>query len=200
LGDETRVQPHRDGTLWSEIGIIRLMKRNLDSIDKLYCVTFNTAAGWVGLLASSQGLLQSTFPFKSRELAGMSLGKNSSRAVHSPEYFKDTCREYEAYFEGNRVEFSCSLDLRRATLFEQSVWGTARVIPYGQTQSYSWIARQIGKPQAPRAVGQALGRNPLPIIIPCHRILTSDDKLGGFGGGLDMKKYLLALEGNRIKF
>jgi methylated-DNA-[protein]-cysteine S-methyltransferase len=74
------------------------------------------------------------------------------------------------------------------------VWEITRLIPYGETRSYAWVAEQIGQPRAVRAVGQALGKNPLPIIIPCHRVITSNGKLGGFGGGLEMKKRLLSLE------
>jgi len=74
------------------------------------------------------------------------------------------------------------------------VWQATRLIPYGETRSYLWVAVQIGKPGAARAVGQALGRNPLPVIIPCHRVIASDGGLGGFTGGLVMKRRLLELE------
>ncbi|GAI87660.1 unnamed protein product, partial [marine sediment metagenome] len=73
-------------------------------------------------------------------------------------------------------------------------WEETRLIPYGETRSYAWVAKQVGKPKAARAVGQAMGSNPLPIIIPCHRVITSNGKLGGFGGGLEMKRQLLSLE------
>jgi methylated-DNA-[protein]-cysteine S-methyltransferase len=80
------------------------------------------------------------------------------------------------------------------------VWEKARLIPYGETRSYMWLARQIGKPQAARAVGQALGRNPLPVIVPCHRVIASDGSPGGFTGGLHRKKMLLKLEGLAGRF
>ena len=82
-------------------------------------------------------------------------------------------------------------------MFQREVWEATRLIAYGEARSYQWVAGQIKKPKATRAVGQALGSNPLPIIVPCHRVLASDGKLGGFTGGLDMKKNLLHLEGLR---
>jgi len=84
--------------------------------------------------------------------------------------------------------------MRYYTTFQQAVWRAAMAIPYGETRSYSWIAKRIKNPKAGRAVGQALGVNPIPIIIPCHRVIDATGGLGGFSGGLGMKKRLLALE------
>ncbi|MBN1692717.1 MAG: MGMT family protein [Dehalococcoidales bacterium] len=95
---------------------------------------------------------------------------------------------------GQRVDFPDKLDLQGATDFQRKVWEATKQIPYGQTRSYEWVAKQVGKPGAARAVGQALGKNPLPVVVPCHRVITCDGKSGGFGGGLAMKKRLLALE------
>jgi O-6-methylguanine DNA methyltransferase len=79
--------------------------------------------------------------------------------------------------------------------FQRAVLTAIQKIPFGETRSYGWVARAIGKPRASRAVGQALGANPIPIIIPCHRIIASDGSLGGYGGGLPLKRKLLTLEG-----
>ena len=79
-------------------------------------------------------------------------------------------------------------------LFRRLVWEATRLIPYGETRSYGWVAKQIGKPHAARAVGQALGKNPFLIIVPCHRVIAGDGTLGGFGGGLEMKQTLLEME------
>ncbi len=98
------------------------------------------------------------------------------------------------YFAGARITFDLPLDLRQATDFQRAVWNAAAKIPYGETRSYAWIAKRIGRPKAARAVGQALGANPVPVIIPCHRVITSVGRLGGFTGGLRMKKRLLAME------
>ena len=92
------------------------------------------------------------------------------------------------------MDFPDKLDLARATRFQQDVWQITRTIPYGETRSYAWVAGQLGLPMAVRAVGQALARNPLPIIIPCHRVVGSHGGLGGFRGGLEMKRHLLNLE------
>ncbi len=159
-----------------------------------YYVIFNTAAGWVGLMGSTAGLKRSTLPQPSREKAISALGIDINKTALSQEYFKHLIKQFQDYFKGRRVDFPEKFDLRQATVFQHKVWSAARQIPFGQTRSYQWIARKIGKPGAARAVGQALGKNPLPIIIPCHRVLNSDGKLGGFSGGLAMKKHLLALE------
>jgi methylated-DNA-[protein]-cysteine S-methyltransferase len=105
--------------------------------------------------------------------------------------------QLRAYFDSRRIAFDIPLDLKRLTAFQLSVLQTARRIPPGTTWTYGQVAHAIGKPKASRAVGQALGRNPVPIVIPCHRVVASDGSLGGYsgGGGLESKKHLLVLEG-----
>ena len=99
-----------------------------------------------------------------------------------------------AYFQGRRKSFSLPLDLSAGTQFQRKVWRALQRIPYGKTKSYGEIAREIGSPQAARAVGMACGRNALPIIVPCHRVVAHGNKLGGFSSGLWWKKRLLAIE------
>lgn len=102
-------------------------------------------------------------------------------------------RQLDEYFASKRKEFE--LDLApRGTEFQLAVWNALRTIRYGQTRSYSQVAQQIGRPAAVRAVGAANGANPLPIVIPCHRVIGSSGSLTGFGGGIDMKRRLLDLE------
>jgi len=105
--------------------------------------------------------------------------------------------QLQAYFAGERSGFDVELDLSRLTSFQLSVLQAARRIPTGSVWTYGQVARTIGKPKASRAVGQALGRNPVPIVIPCHRVVASDGSLGGYsgGGGVDSKRWLLHLEG-----
>jgi methylated-DNA-[protein]-cysteine S-methyltransferase len=170
------------------------MKRKPNSNQSLYYVIFETNAGWVGALASSKGCLAISFPEKTEKLAKQALGDSVSQASCSPQHFKELIREMQAFYRGENPVFSSEIDLSGATAFEQAVWQATKSIPHGQTRSYSWVASRIGKPQAARAVGQALGRNPLPILVPCHRVLAKNGGLGGFGGGLEMKKYLLDLE------
>ena len=148
----------------------------------------------MGLKASGAGLTQLVLPKSSEQVASRSLGIDFNGVHPSPERFVDLMERLQAYFTGQRVVFHDALDLRSATEFQRKVWQTARQIPYGETQSYGWVAERMGKPDAARAVGQALGRNPLPVIIPCHRVVAGGGGLGGFTGGLEMKKYLLYLE------
>jgi O-6-methylguanine DNA methyltransferase len=102
--------------------------------------------------------------------------------------------ELAQYFEGRRSYFSIPVDLEPLPAFQKCVLDAAARIPFGQARSYSWIARAIDRPRAVRAVGTALGRNPVPFIVPCHRVLRSDGSLGGYGLGLDLKRRLLELE------
>jgi methylated-DNA-[protein]-cysteine S-methyltransferase len=109
----------------------------------------------------------------------------------------DAIRQLDEYFAGTRREFE--LDLApQGTPFQLAVWNALLAIPYGATASYGDIARSVGRPNAVRAVGQANGRNPLAIVVPCHRVIGSDHSLTGYGGGIDRKRFLLALEGAAI--
>jgi methylated-DNA-[protein]-cysteine S-methyltransferase len=101
------------------------------------------------------------------------------------------------YFSGQRHTFDLEL-APRGTPFQLAVWNALRDIPYGDTISYAELARRIGKPAAVRAVGAANGANPIPVIIPCHRVIGSNGTLTGYGGGIERKQWLLALEGRRL--
>ncbi len=104
----------------------------------------------------------------------------------------------DSYFKGKQTDFS-DLPLNpQGTLFQQHVWRTLLTIPWGETRSYKWLAEQVGNPKASRAVGMANGRNPIPILIPCHRVIQQDGALGGYTGGLDIKRYLLGLESHPL--
>jgi len=103
-------------------------------------------------------------------------------------------RQLDEYFDGRRRTFELPL-APAGTPFQQAVWQALSAIPFGQTRSYAQLAAQVGKPTAVRAVGAANGRNPLPIVVPCHRVIGADGTLTGFGGGLPTKQFLLALEG-----
>jgi methylated-DNA-[protein]-cysteine S-methyltransferase len=100
------------------------------------------------------------------------------------------------YFRGEREDFDLPL-APRGTAFQVAVWQALRKIPYGSVTTYRWVAEQVGNPQATRAVGAANGKNPLPIVIPCHRVIGSNGTLTGFGGGLEVKQRLIALETRR---
>ncbi len=110
----------------------------------------------------------------------------------------ETARQLREYFNGQRTKFDLKLDFS-GTQFQKSVWSALLTIPYGETRSYSQIARQIGRPAAVRAVGAANGRNPISIVAPCHRVIGSTGELTGFAGGLETKAFLLAHEGPQTR-
>jgi len=110
--------------------------------------------------------------------------------------FPEAVEQLESYFAGELFEFELALDLV-GTHFQRSVWAALLTIPYGETRSYGEIAIQIGSPGASRAVGLANGHNPIGIIVPCHRVIGANGSLTGYGGGLDRKRTLLALEKSR---
>jgi methylated-DNA-[protein]-cysteine S-methyltransferase len=134
-------------------------------------------------------------------LTGLNMCQRRGKPARGPEagwqrddsVFQAAFEQLEAYFSGRRRNFD--LPLRMAgTPFQHQVWEGLRAIPYGETLSYAELARQIGRPGASRAVGSANGRNPVAIVVPCHRVIAADGTLGGYGGGLDRKKWLLELE------
>ena len=156
---------------------------------------FETCLGWMGVVGSPNGLRRVIWPQKSREavigqLRHLGLPVEGGDATD----LGDLTDRLKRYWDGEPVRFLDKLDLAGTTTFQQRVWRVTRTIPYGETRSYAWVAARLGSPKSARAVGQALGRNPLPIVIPCHRVIGSDGGLTGFGGGMAMKKYLLRLE------
>ena len=116
--------------------------------------------------------------------------------THAPEKIEPYARELSEYFGGNRRKFTFAVDLR-GTPFQVKCWRALLDIPYGETRTYADIARTVRKPQAFRAVGMANNRNPIAVVVPCHRVIASDGTLCGYGGGLDIKQKLLELEGAR---
>jgi methylated-DNA-[protein]-cysteine S-methyltransferase len=154
----------------------------------------NTSLGWIAIMGSASGLLDVTLPRPSSQEALKLLGEMTNYATWSPDRFEDVVGRLRRFLSRQRVDFADKLDLSRATPFQREVWRITRLIPYGETRSYSWVAKQTGKPGAARAVGQALARNRLAVIIPCHRVVGSSHKLCGFSGGLKLKRQLLRLE------
>jgi methylated-DNA-[protein]-cysteine S-methyltransferase len=120
-------------------------------------------------------------------------GPARSAGHDAPPVIKETVTQLEEYFARERTEFDVPMELD-GTEFQKQVWAELARIPYGETISYGELARRVGRPKGPRAVGQANGKNPIPIIVPCHRVLAGNG-IGGYGGGLPMKRALLAVEG-----
>lgn len=108
-------------------------------------------------------------------------------------------KELTEYFSGLRETFTCKTSFISGTDFEHKVWESIRYIPYGETRTYKWVAERIGEPHAFRAVGNALGKNPIPIVFPCHRVIESSGMIGGYSAGLDIKHRLLDMEYYRRK-
>jgi methylated-DNA-[protein]-cysteine S-methyltransferase len=164
----------------------------------LSLVLFDSCLGWMGIISSSLGIKKFILPQKSKEEVLLQVRepyiiiKESDFAVLS-----DLSQRLRHYLTGEPVHFPDKLDLRETTSFQQRVWKATQTIPYGETRSYAQLAGQLGQDKAARAVGQALSKNPLPIIIPCHRVVNSDGRLGGFSAGLKLKKYLLCLEARK---
>lgn len=117
-----------------------------------------------------------------------------AHAERDPQGLSGVAEQLREYFAGQRQRFDLSLDLERLTPFQRGVLQAACAIPYGAVRSYGQLAQTLGHPHASRAVGQALGSNPIPIVIPCHRVVASDGSLGGYTGGLEKKRFLLDLE------
>ena len=155
----------------------------------LFRDTLDTPLGTLTLEASERGLSSIRFPNRPKSTAGRLI---------SNDIIKLAKRELTAYFARQLRAFSVPLEWH-GTAFQQSVWQALTAIPYGETVSYADIARAIGRPQSARPTGGAVGRNPLPIIVPCHRVIGSDHTLTGFTGGLNIKVALLELEGREVE-
>jgi methylated-DNA-[protein]-cysteine S-methyltransferase len=141
------------------------------------------------LAASAKGLCGVWFDGQAHQPDPQQWEMNTTQPV-----LQAACSQLAAYFSARAARFSLPLDVSLGTPFQQSVWERLRAIPYGMTQSYGEIARYLGQPAASRAVGAAVGRNPLSIIVPCHRVVGSNGALTGYAGGLERKIALLQLE------
>lgn len=127
-------------------------------------------------------------------ITGLYFVENEFESIVAPSNEMEKCRmQLDEYFSGKRKEFNLNLN-PKGTAFQLKVWSALQTVPYGKTQTYGYIAKAINNPKAVRAVGGANNRNPISIIIPCHRIIGKNGKLVGYGGGLEVKEYLLNLE------
>ena len=160
-----------------------------------------TSFGWVGLLASDGGLRRTTLPQESPDECIAQLGKEVEKAGCSPERFKGLSNKLVLYFRGEPVSFDDEpIDVADASPFFRAAWRACRSIPRGETRPYGWLAESAGRPRASRAAGQAMARNRLAIVVPCHRVVGSDGALTGFGKGskqLALKRRLLDLEAEK---
>ena len=163
---------------------------------------FETQFGWVGAVASERGLRRTTLPQDSPGECATILDGYAEGALHDPDRFSALASMLCRYFDGTIVDFAGQpLDVADAPAFQRAAWSACMTIPYGQTRPYKWLAAQAGRPKAPRAAGQSMARNRLPLVVPCHRVVASDGGLHGFGKGasqLDLKQRLLDLEARRL--
>jgi methylated-DNA-[protein]-cysteine S-methyltransferase len=160
-------------------------------------IIFKSRWGWIGVSETANGIDAVVLPKASRQAVLSELrltaaelleGRMSSRLRNAQTQLID-------YLAGARRSFDLPLDLARGTSFQRKVWRTLRRVSYGRLRSYRWVAVRVGGRQYARAVGNAVGANPMPIVIPCHRIVAQDASIGGFSGGVATKRKLLTLEG-----
>ena len=163
-------------------------------LDAAYDIV-DSPVGPLLVAASGRGLMRVSFdPDPERELE--QLGRLAGpRVLRAPKAVDNVRRELDEYFEQRRDTFDLTLDLRDLTPFSVRVLGELALVPYGRTATYGELAARAGKPGAARAVGTIMNRNPVPIVLPCHRIVGSTGALVGYGGGLERKELLLRLEG-----
>lgn len=137
--------------------------------------------------------------FREGVLVAVAFGCKDSQTGKADAYMRKTIRAFERYLSGEKEDFrGVAVDLSSGSAFEKEVWQALKRIPYGETRTYAAIAQKIGRPKAVRAVGSAIGKNPIPIALPCHRVLRSDGSIGGYSGGVDLKKSLLELEKRKL--
>ncbi len=158
--------------------------------------TVDSPFGRLLLAATPRGLVKLNLPSHDEDETLEELARRiSPRVVEAPARLDDARRQLDLYFEGKLTEFDLPLDWQLTHDFRRRAVRAIARIPYGQTRSYTQIARSAGNERAVRAAGSACGANPVPIVVPCHRVLRSGGALGGYGGGLPMKEELLRLEG-----
>jgi O-6-methylguanine DNA methyltransferase len=158
---------------------------------------FKSRWGWMGVAESKRGVAAIVLPESSKAAVAARLGVEPRGGQRAPSLtLQEARRQLVEYLAGRRTSFQLSLDLSRGTGFQRRVWKTLRAIPYGQLWSYRGLASRVGGVQYARAVGGAVGANPLPIVLPCHRVVAQNATIGGFSSGLPAKRRLLALEGS----
>jgi methylated-DNA-[protein]-cysteine S-methyltransferase len=162
-----------------------------EKMSEVYYTTFGSPVGPLLLAGDAQALRRVSFESSKRSSPQQADWKQNRGA------FAEVIRQLQAYFRGELKEFDVPLAME-GTEFQLRVWNELRAIPYGETISYTQLAGRIGNSKAVRAVGLANGSNPIPIIVPCHRVIGSDGSLTGFGGGLPTKKMLLELESRQL--
>jgi len=156
--------------------------------------TFKTGWGWMAILTSEKGIRRISLPQKTKRESLEILGINPVVMTCSSRNLDQIIYSIQQYFLGNPIKINMPLDFSRYPTFFTKAWISCLKIPFGEKRSYGWIAMQSGSPRAARAAGQAMARNPFPIIVPCHRVILGNGSLHQYGGGLAMKSKLLDME------
>ena len=159
-----------------------------------------TRVGPLYVAVNERGVVALDFGVSEQEFVARVTQRTKATLIRSDDAAAEALKQVQEYLDGKRTTFDLPLDMSRMSEFQRRVLGIALKIPRGKVLTYGDVARAIGKPQASRAVGQALGHNPVPIVIPCHRVLGSDGSLHGYsgGGGIQTKAWLLRLEGAAV--
>ncbi|HUK56378.1 MAG TPA: methylated-DNA--[protein]-cysteine S-methyltransferase [Nitrospiria bacterium] len=166
----------------------------------IYYTLFSSPIGRIGMAATPKGLCQLSLNVISEPTFRRKLQREYHRPViRSDERFGDLVARLGAYLAGKPIRFHTRFDLLEGTSFQQKVWRALQRIPYGQTRSYQSVAKSIGHPRSFRAVGGACGKNPVAVLIPCHRVIGADGQLAGFTGGLRTKRWLLRSERKYVR-
>ena len=163
-------------------------------MEKVYYDEIEIPWGSMWAASTDKGLLHLSLLGTKKGLMSSIKERVNAEFIHDPDGFKDLRGQLDSYFKGEHVDFNFDFDLR-GTDFQKDVWRAIYDIPYGYLSSYGLLAKEIGRPNAYRAVGNAVGDNPIGVVIPCHRVVWSNGGLGGFGGGLYTKRRLLVVEG-----
>jgi methylated-DNA-[protein]-cysteine S-methyltransferase len=156
--------------------------------------TFETSWGWMAVLTSAKGLRCISLPQRTERESLELLGINPITVSRSSRDLKQIISSIQKYFSGEPIKINIPLDFSYTPTFFMKALVSCQEIPFGEKRSYGWIAKKSGNPRAARAAGQAMARNPFPIIVPCHRVILGDGSLHHYGGGLAMKSKLLDLE------
>ena len=160
-----------------------------------------TCLGHVGIVAGPRGLRRLYLPHRSKTAQRQAIKSDFETTTEDDTLLPELADALRRYFDGERVEFDIRLDCDGAAEFTAAIWRACRRVPYGKTVSYKQLAARAGCPGAARAVGSALGRNPFPIVVPCHRVIKADGSLGGYSGpgGVEFKRRLLTMEAAAIR-
>ena len=164
--------------------------------DYVYDV-FETDLGWVAVVAGKQGVRRTSLPERTPDIAASAAGVDSLTSRHDPDAVTAIRGAIQAFCDGQDVDLAkLPIDTTWASEFFSKAWSACRSIPAGETRTYAWLAAQAGNARAARGAGQAMARNPFPLLVPCHRVVGSDGGLHGFGGGvgLPLKARLLEME------